>query len=149
MDILLPASGSNEARNASLQIEMRNVVNTCKDSILEVLGPVMARAKTVNPALASVGPQERRVTGIAREVIGAVGRSYDPLLEKHIGRRVVLEITTTEGKIEEHVGIFKDYSPRFVQVMDVSFPDSDRERLCDIIVPRTHASLRHGAEADA
>ncbi len=129
--------------------KVRNVVNTCKDSILEVLGLAMSRAKTVNPALASVGPQEKRITGIAKGVVGAVGRSYDPLLEKHIGRRVVLEITTDEGKIEELVGIFKDYSPRFVQVMDVSFPDGDEERLCDIIAPRTHASIRHGAEADA
>ncbi len=129
--------------------KVRNVVNTCKDSILEVLGLVMSRAKTVNPAMASVGSQEKRVAGIARGVVSAIGRSYDPLLEKHIGRRVVLEITTDEGKMEEHVGIFKDYSSRFVQVMDVSFPDGDAERLCDIIAPRTHASIRHRAEADA
>ncbi len=129
--------------------KVRNVVNTCKDSIFEVLGLVMSRAKTLNPALASAGSQEKRATGIAREVVGAAGRAYDPLLERHIGRRVVLEITTDEGKVEEHVGIFKDYSPRFVQVMDVSFPDADGERLCDVIVPRSHASIRHGAEADA
>jgi len=73
--------------------------------------------------------------------------ALDPMLEKHIGKRIVLEITTGTEEIQEYVGIFKDYSQQFLQVMDVSYPDSDQERLCDIIAPRAHASIRHGAEA--
>jgi len=83
----------------------KNVVNTCKDSILELLGLAM------------------------------IGRSYDAILEKHIGKQVVLEITTVDGEVREYVGIFKDYTPQFLQVMDVSYLDSDQTRLCDITVP--------------
>ena len=75
-----------------------------------------------------------------------LGRAYDPILEKHIGKWVVLEITTNEEEVQEYAGIFKDYSRQFLQVMDVSYPDGDQTRICDIIVPRAHAYIRHGAE---
>ena len=122
----------------------RNIANTCKDAILEVLGVAMTRAKSANPVLAS---QEKYVKKVGKDVVDYLGRSHDPLLEKHIGKRVVLEITTVDGEVQEYVGIFKEYSRQFLQVMDVSYPDGDQTRLCDIIVPRAHASIRHGAEA--
>ena len=127
--------------------KMRNVVNTCKDSIFEVLGLAMTRAKTANPALATLASQQKYITGATKDVVDYLGRSYDSLLEKHIGKRVVLEITKADGEVQEYVGIFKDYSRQFLQVMDVSYKDGDETRLCDIIVPRAHASIRHGAEA--
>lgn len=127
--------------------KMRNVVNTCKDSIFEVLGLAMTRAKTANPALATIASQEKYVTRAAKDVVDYVGRAYDPMLEKHIGKRVVLEITKDDNEIQEYVGIFKDYSRQFIQLMDVSYRDGDETRTCDIIAPRAHATIRHGAEA--
>ena len=124
----------------------RNVANTCKDSIFEVLGLAMTRAKTANPALAAVASQQKSVKRFEKGVADYLGRAYDPILEKHIGRWVVLEITTVDGEAKEYVGIFKDYSRQFLQVMDVSYPDGDETRLCDIIAPRAHATIRHGAE---
>ncbi len=106
----------------------------------------MTRAKTANPALATLASQQKNVTKVEKDVVDYLGRSYDSILEKHIGKRVVLEITEADGEIQEYVGIFKDYSPKFFQVMDVSYPDGDKTRVCDIIVPRAHASIRHGAE---
>ena len=124
----------------------RNVINTFKDSIFEILGLVMTKATTANPAMASLASQQKRVTKVQQDVVGTVGRSYDAVLEKHIGKRVVLEVTTPDGKVQEHVGIFKDYSSQFLQVMDVSYPDGEETRVCDIIVPRAHGFIRHGAE---
>lgn len=125
----------------------KNIANTCKDSIFEVLGLAMTRAKTANPALATVVSQQQSVTRIKKAVTDYLGRSYDPLLEKHIGKLVVLEITKDEQEVQEYMGIFKEYSRQFLQVMDVSYKDGDQERICDIIVPRAHATIRHGAEA--
>lgn len=125
----------------------RNVVNTCKDSIFEVLGMAMTQAKTANPSLGTLASQQKHVKRVEKDVGGQLGRSYDPILEKHFGKRVVLEITTVDGEVQEYVGIFKDYSRGFLQVMDVSYLDGDQTRVCDIVVPRTHASIRHGAEA--
>ncbi|MBA7623499.1 hypothetical protein ES703_30895 [subsurface metagenome] len=124
----------------------RNVANTCKDSIFEVLGLAMTRATTANPALAPLASQQKSVKRVEKGVAGYLGRAYDPILEKHIGKRVVLEITTNEEEVQEYAGIFKDYSRQFLQVMDVSYLDGDQTRLCDIIAPRAHATIRHGAE---
>jgi len=124
----------------------RNVANTCKDSIFEVLGLAMTRAKTASPAMATLASQQQSVKRVEKGIAGYLGRSYDPILEKHIGKWVVLEITTNEEEVQEYAGIFKDYSRQFLQVMDVSYLDGDETRLCDIIVPRAHATIRHGAE---
>jgi hypothetical protein len=125
----------------------RNVVNTCRDSIFEVLGMAMTKAKTANPSLGTLASQQKHVKRVEKDVGGHLGRSYDPILEKHFGKRVVLEITTVDGEVQEYVGIFKDYSRGFLQVMDVSYLDGDQTRVCDIVVPRAHAFIRHGAEA--
>jgi len=125
----------------------RNIANTGKDSIFEVMGLAMTRAATANPALATLASQQKSIKRMEKGIAGYLGRSYDPILEKHIGKWVVLEITTDDGEVLEYVGIFKEYSPRFLQVMDVSYLDGNQTRLCDIIVPRAHATIRHGAEA--
>ena len=127
--------------------KVRNIANTCKDSIFEVLGLAMTRAKTANPALATLASQQQSIKRMEKGIAGYLGRSYDPILEKHIGKHVVLEITTDDEEVLEYVGIFKDYSQQFLQVMDVSYLDGEQTRLCDIIVPRAHAYIRHGAEA--
>ncbi len=125
----------------------RNVANTCKDSIFELLGLVMTRAKTANPALATVTSQQQSVKRVKKVVTDYLGRAYDPLLERYIGKRVILEATTDEEEVQEYVGIFKDYSQQFLQVMNVSYPDGEQTRICDIIAPRAHVSVRHGAKA--
>ena len=84
-----------------LSRKARNIVNTCKDSILEVLGLAMTRAKTANPALATVASQQQSVNRAKKVVTDYLGRAYDPLLEKHIGKQVVLEVTTIDGEVQE------------------------------------------------
>ncbi len=125
----------------------RNVANTCKDSIFELLGLAMTRAKTANPALATVASQQQSVKRVKKVVTDYLGRAYDPLLERYIGKRVVLEVTTDEEEVQEYTGVFEEYSRQFLQVMDVSYMDGEQTRICDIIAPRAHASIRHGAEA--
>ena len=125
----------------------KNVINTFRDVIMEVSGLALSRVKTANPALNTIPSQQQRLSGITKDVTGYVGKAYDPILEKHIGNMVVLEITRPSGEIEEHVGVFKEYTQHYLQAMDVSYPDRDEIRLCDIIVPRAQATIRHGAEA--
>jgi len=126
--------------------KVRNIANTCKDSLFELFGLAMTRAKTANPALSAVSSQ-RSVTRLEKGISSYLGRAYDAVLEKYIGKQVVVEIETPSDELQEQIGIFKDYSRQFLQVMDVSYSDDGKIRLCDIIVPRTHATIRHGAEA--
>ncbi|MCK4788711.1 MAG: hypothetical protein KAV87_33520, partial [Desulfobacteraceae bacterium] len=80
--------------------KVRNIANTCKDSIFEVMGVAMTRAKTANPALAAVASQQKSVKRLEKGVADYLGRAYDPILEKHIGKWVVLEITTNEEEVQ-------------------------------------------------
>lgn len=122
-----------------------NFVNTIRDALTEAVG-VLALAKTTNVALRAVTSQQKYLTKVQSDLVSFVGTSYDPILERHIGNMCVLEINNLDGKVEEHVGVFKEYSPQFLEVMDIAYRDGEKVRVCDMIVPRTHAVIRHSAE---
>ncbi len=98
----------------------RNFVSTAGDSLNEVFGLVLGRVQKTGGRYLSAdgGAAIRNLSG---KVFGQVGSLYDPLLEHYIGRRVVIELL--EGaEVHEHVGIFKDYSADFVEILDIQFP---------------------------
>jgi hypothetical protein len=65
---------------------------------------------------------EEYYTELNKSVVGYVGTSYDPLLERYVGTRVVVEVT--EGDVVyEHVGILKDYTADFFEILDVHYPN--------------------------
>lgn len=100
--------------------KLRNFLTTAGESFNEVLGMVIGRVK--KPAgryITDAGESQLRQLG--SNVIGHVGGPYDPLLERFIGKKVVLEVSE-QGERHEHVGIFKNYSPDFIEVLDVQFP---------------------------
>ncbi len=125
--------------------KVRNLFNSIKDAVSEGVGTAVAQAKTSNRALQTMGAQQKYINKAQGDLLGFVASSYDPMLERHIGMMVVLEINTPKG-IEEHVGVFREYSQQYLEVMDVAYRDGDRERICDMIVPRAHAFIRHSAE---
>lgn len=100
----------------------RNFLSTATDSLNEVFSLVLGRVqKTRGRYLAPDG--ESAIKSLGGKMLGQVGSIYDPLLEHYIGRRVVIEVL--EGKeVHEHVGIFKDYSADFIEVLDIQFPQS-------------------------
>lgn len=125
---------------------IRNLFNTIRDAINEALGTAILQIKTPNPALQAMATQQKYVARLQSEVIGYLGASYDPMLERHIGTLVVLEVTRPDGVVDEHVGVFKEYSSQYLEVMDVQYLDNGRPRVCDMVVPRAHAFIRHSAE---
>ena len=58
------------------------------------------------------------------------------MLEQYVGSRVVMEIME-EDEIHEHVGVLKDYSAEFLELLDVYFPMPQKVKLdenvqCDV-----------------
>jgi hypothetical protein len=126
---------------------MRNMLGTLKDSVGASIGAATAVVKSTKPALRAVSSQQAHVVRAQSDVLSYVGASYDPILEKHIGHMVVIEITNPQGAIEEHVGIFKDYSAQFLEIMEVPWKMEDGSiAKCDMLVPRAHSVIRHSAE---
>jgi hypothetical protein len=90
------------------------------DSLTEVLGMVMGRLR--KPAGRYIGEvSDDQVKRFSTAVVGSVGAVYDPLLERFVGNKVVVELL--EGDVShEHVAVFKNYSPDFFELLDVQYP---------------------------
>jgi hypothetical protein len=103
-----------------LRRSSQNFLGTATDSLNEVFGLVLGRVqKTGGRYLAADGTSS--IKTLSGKVLGQVGSIFDPLLERYIGNRVVIEIL--EGTdVHEHVGIFKNYSQDFIEVLDVRYP---------------------------
>jgi hypothetical protein len=97
----------------------RNFLSTATDSMNEVLGIVLGRMQKTGSRYLTDGASIKTMVGT--KVLGQVGTVYDPLLEAYIGHRVVVELIEG-GEVHEHVGIFKEYSGDFIEILDVQYP---------------------------
>jgi len=101
---------------------VRNFTNTATDSLAEAFGLVAGKAAPNQQLLA---PGQTHLKGLTKDILGYVGTNYDPLLEKFVGVQVVAEIA--EGDVvQEYVGVLKDYTGDFLEVLDVYFPQTIR-----------------------
>jgi hypothetical protein len=98
----------------------RNFLGSATDSLREVLSLVVGRVqKTQERFVAAEGTDA--LTKLGGSVLTEVSSTHDPLLERQIGRHVVLEVIEGD-EIHEHVGIFKEYSADFLHLLDVQYP---------------------------
>jgi tetratricopeptide (TPR) repeat protein len=98
-----------------------NFVRTATEALNEVLGLMIGRARRPGGRYIS-DKGETYLKQLGGNMIGHVGSDYDPLLERFIGMKVVMELAE-EGVLHEHVGIFRQYSADFLEFLDVQFPD--------------------------
>jgi hypothetical protein len=124
-----------------------NVLKTMRDSVLEVVNLAMASAKKASPAGGILTTQDKYVSQMKQELASSVTTSFEPLLEKYIGRMVVLELLKGDKIIEYH-GVLKDYTAQFIAIMDVDYKLKDDEpaRKADLVVPRQYGIVRHLGE---
>lgn len=112
-----------------MQRQLRHFVATANESLSEVVGMLAGRLK--RPAGRYIDDTgAAQLTNLGRSVIGSVGHLHDPLLERYIGQRVVIEISEGD-EVHEHVGIFKDYSSDFIELLDVRVPQRQTLKATD------------------
>lgn len=124
-----------------------NVLKTVRDSIMEVSNVLLAQAKKTTTAGGLLTTQDKYVSQMKNEVIGSVETSYEPLLERYIGHRVVAEFVHKNQPVEL-VGVLKDYTSEFIELLDVQYwysETGDRKK-ADVILPRKRAVVRHLGE---
>jgi hypothetical protein len=130
-----------------LKRKIQNVFKTVKDSVMEVVNLLISQAKRTTPAGAMLTSQDKYISQIKQELTGSMGTSFEPLLERYIGNRVVIELIKGE-KIFKYTGVLKDYTAEFIEVMDVDYRVKEDKpvRMADIIVPRKYGIIRHLGE---
>ena len=127
----------------------RNFLNTFGDAFNQSIGAALAQAKKTGQATAIKG-QEKHITKIGTEVLGAAGNAFEPILERYIGRKVVIEEKRGDVWVE-HSGILKEYTDKWIELLDsrtpeeVTFDLSAAERLkinrdIDFVVRKAEAA---------
>jgi hypothetical protein len=129
-----------------LRRRIANVFKTVRDSVVEVLNIAMTAAKKASPAAGVLTSQDKYVSQMKQELMGSVGTSYEPLLERYIGNKVVLELIKGD-KVFEYCGVLKEYTADFIEIMDVDYKPADEPgRKVDLVVPRNYGVVRHSGE---
>jgi hypothetical protein len=124
-----------------------NIFRTVRDSVMEVINLLISQAQKATPAGTVLKTQDKYVSQMKQELMGAVGASYEPLLEKYIGHKVVLELIRGD-KLLEYCGVLKDYTAEFVEIMDVNYKakEDERARIVDLVAFRKYGVVRHLGE---
>lgn len=124
-----------------------NVFKTLRDSVMEIVNLLLSQAKKATPVGGVLSSQDKYVSSMKQELTGSIGTSYEPLLEKYIGRKVVLEMIKGD-KMAEYCGVLKDYTAEFIEIMDVDYtPGQDQPpKKADLVVLRKCGVVRHLGE---
>ena len=130
-----------------LRRKIRNFVNTFRNSVIEIVNLFVGQVKKTGPGGRILAGQDKHVSQLQQELGPASGTAYEPLLEPHIGKKVVLEILE-DKKIIEYPCILKEYTAEFIEVMDTNYRIKEDEpvRKADLIVPRKYGIIRHLGE---
>lgn len=130
-----------------LRRRIKNIFKTVRDSFMEVFNVLLSQVKKTTPAGTMLTSQDKYVSQMKQELIGSVATAYEPLLERHIGQKVVLELVKGD-KVLELPGVLKDYTSEFIELMDVDYTteQASASRVADIIVRRNCGIVRHLAE---
>jgi len=127
--------------------KVRNFFNIIRDSIMDVVNLLIGQAKKSAPGGAILTSQDKYISKTKQELVKSAETSFEPLLERHIGKRVVLELVRA-GEIFEYPGVLKDYTAEFIEVMDIDYKIKEDQpaRKADLVVLRKYGVIRHLGE---
>lgn len=108
----------------------QNFMNTFRDAINESMGMLLTRMKGTS-SMSLFRTQDERLKKIGSQALGVVGNAYDPILERYLGKRVIVELQTPEGEKEEYAGLLREYSQAWLSVFDCRTRETNRLPLGD------------------
>ena len=130
-----------------LKRRIQNFFKTVRDSVMDVVNLLIGQAKKAAPGGTILTSQDKYVSQLKKEVVGSTATSFEPLLERHIGKKVVLELTRGD-KIFEYPGVLKDYTAEFIEIMDVDYrmKEDQPAKKADLVISRKYGLIRHLGE---
>lgn len=127
--------------------KLRNFINTIRDSLMEISNIFMGRVKAT-PAGAILSSQDKYIAQ-ARAHLTTQGTAFEPMLERHMGKRVLVEVTRGE-KVDRISGLLKEYTAEFIEIMDADYKvkEGEQTRKVDLIIPRSLGTVRNLLKGD-
>ena len=131
----------NKIKNPSLFRKLKRTIiiffNITKDAVFELSETMLSKTK-----LSSLN-QSEFVESIKNHTSqSATISSYQPIWERYIGKKIILEQTIDNIKME-YSGILKEYSGNYILLYDVSFENETQIENSDIIFPRDNSVIRN------
>jgi hypothetical protein len=108
--------------------KIRNWLGMIRDAMVQAVSVLIGAAKMRAPSSAVLSSQEQGIRALSSELIGHAGNVYDPLLESHLYKQVVVEVTRAGAK-RSFCGWLADYSGEFVEVLDAVVNSGEFHRL--------------------
>jgi hypothetical protein len=123
-----------------------NVFNTLRDAVTQSMGMILGTLKSKTP-MGRVAGADKRAGEIGTTLLGTIPNAYEPVLEKYLGREVVVEMLE-EGSVIEFRGLLQEYSGKYLLLRNVPLrPAIDTGTPLpgrfDVIFPRDKALVRH------
>jgi len=127
---------------------VRNLINTIRDTFTQVLSLVLGQ---VNKAGKSAFLKSRSgdVEKLGQTILGEAGNAWEPMLERYIGRPVVVELITPDKSVLELAGYLAEYSERFIALFNIEHSSTESTlelvwvKTVDVVAPRAIATVRH------
>ncbi|MFW6336958.1 MAG: hypothetical protein ACOC3G_07500 [Phycisphaeraceae bacterium] len=123
---------------------LRNVLNTLRDAFAKAFTAVIGQLTRTGRA-GALGQQQAGVDQIGQTLLAAAGNAYEPLLERHIGKPVVLQLKSPlagDAPSIDIPGYLAEYSDKYVAVFNREQPIHVEKRLTlDAAVERPGVSI--------
>ena len=110
---------------------LRNVLNTLRDAFAKAFTAVVGQI-TRTGRTGALGQQQAGVDQIGQTLLAAAGNTYEPLLERHIGKPVVLQLKSPlagDAPAVDIPGYLAEYSDKYVAVFNHEQPLTHEHRL--------------------
>lgn len=125
-----------------------NAFNTLRDAISQALSLLLGTLKS-KTALGKIQSADKHAGEIGNTLISSVPNAYEPVLEKYLGKTVVVEMLEA-NEVLEFTGLLQEYSGAYLLLRNVALkPDVDTGKPLsahfDIVFPRSRALVRHCA----
>ncbi len=111
---------------------VRNLFNSLRDAFSKSLTLLIGQLAKARPQSQVLAQQQGSVEQIGQTILGVAGNMHEPILERHIGKPVVLTLPTPAGgeiKAIEVTGFLADYSDKYIAVMSLEQPVLERVEL--------------------
>ena len=117
-----------------------NVLNTIHDAFAQAMSAVIGQMAKVGGKSSVASAQKGEMEEVGKSLLGAVGNAYEPMLERQIGKPIVIQMASPADSGGAHIelcGYLAEYSDKYLAVFNVEQPVQETLTLpCDDTIER-------------